>query len=333
MLKSMMRKFFAYEACNELTAGRFNHCSSVCPHKSGVLIAWYAGLNECDDTQGVHVAYVEDGIQSAPVRVGDKTGNPVLLPYGKDAILLWSRFEDTGYLRSRVDRWKYCSNWLQWVRFENGVVKIVGEPKEFSNPDEHLLGRCNPLIMPSGEYILPMYDEVARQGVIYRGDGWDFECVGRIGENMIQPTLWLHSGSGDKDKKRIHSLSRNFGSRFQFYSQHSYSDDMGETWSKPKSTGILNHNSSLHSLYWNNHQLLLWNNTQKRNRVDMTLGVIDHFNGIKARPGVIVEGYGAYPSMCVDNNGYLNMSYTSADHIIIHRVWNKKHFWNKLGRE
>jgi predicted neuraminidase len=322
MIKKLVHNLFAKSRRIYIRAGAFNHCSTVCAHQDGVLVAWYAGVGECRDDQSVHVVYVNGDHQSIPLRIGDKTGNPVLIPVDRNkAILLWSKFEDIAPMRSIVERWKYCSLWTVNVNYHNGRISLSGTSKQIAGPEQHLLGRCNP-IKYGDQYLLPLYDEMGRQGVIFRGKGQDFECIGRLGKDMIQPTLWVGQW-----KDRIHSLSRNFMNKTQFKARKSYSDDGGETWSDPEPTTIPNRNSSLHVFRWNGRNMILWNNTPLTQRKDMTLGILD---GMEPKTVCVLEDYGAYPSICADNNGDLNMTYTSRDRAIIHHTWNHKHFKKML---
>jgi len=309
---------FAKNRRIEIKIGNFNHCSSVCAHQNGVLIAWYAGSGECQDDQSVYVMHVNGDQQSTPLRIGNKTGNPVLIPTeGQEAVLLWSKFEDIAPMSHIVERWKYCSLWATSVSYHNGRIHLIGTSKQITEPTQHLLGRCNP-IKHKGQHILPLYDEMGRQAVIFRGKELDFESIGRFGEDMIQPTIWV-----GRWKDRIHSLSRNFMSETQFKARASYSDDGGKTWCTPKPTAIPNRDSSLHVFRWNDYKLLLWNNTPLTQRENMTLGIMD---GLDVKPVCIMENYGAYPSICADDAGNLNMTYTSLNRTIIHHAWNHKYF-------
>jgi hypothetical protein len=324
MLKKLFHNWFDKSRRIEIRAGNFNHCSSVCAHKNGVLIAWYSGTGECRDDQSVYVAFINGDQQSTPLRIGDKTGNPVLIPTENDnaAMILWSRFEDIGRMRNIVERWKYCSLHIMVVNHTNGRVGLRGSAKQIAPPEQHMLGRCNPIAYDD-QLLLPLYDEANRQGVIFKGHGFDFEFAGRIGENMIQPTLWVG------ENNRIHSLSRNFMTNEHFRARHSYSDDGGETWSVPEPTVIPNRNSSLHAIRWNGLNLLLWNDTPQMQRKNITLGVIE---GTDIKPVAVIDDYGAYPSMCVDGQNDLHMTYTSSQRTIIHHTWNYRHFKNLTRR-
>lgn len=290
----------------ELSEGHFNHCASVCPYEDGVLIAWYAGISECHNEQSVYVAYCDDSKVSTPMKVGNGTGNPVLIPDGP--ILLWSKFEDSGYVSGLVDRWKYCSLWTRQIKLSGGETSFEGATHRLSSPDEHLLGRCNPIIDSDGSVILPLYDEMNANGVIFKGNRHELNRVGTIGFDMIQPTIW-------KDGDKYCSLSRNFKS-VERYSQYSYSPDCVK-WSKPESTSIPNMNSSLHVTRWNGLNFVLWNNTIGRMRKNLTLGIIVDSMPLSVIPIKLIDSYGAYPSMCVDKNNNLNIAYSTEKHRIM----------------
>lgn len=260
-------------------------------------MAWYSGSAECRDDQSVYLLYIDENSSPAPVRLGDKTGNPVVWQTGADtATLLWSRFEDVP-VSSIVDRWKHCSLWVQQIKLENGQV-VLGKSQPLASKNEHLLGRCNP-IWYNGGMLLPLYNELDRYGIIYKGDGWDFQRLGIIGKDMIQPTIWR---TGDK----IGSLSRNFGNN-KLYAQYSESEDGGLSWTDPVDSSLLNNNSSVHVVDAFDEMLVLWNNTASTTRTHMTLG---RLNGLAAS-GIKVVGlaHGAYPSMCFADD-WLHFSFT-----------------------
>ena len=316
------------------TSFKFNHCSTICPYHGGVLLAWYSGTGECCDDQSVYVISIDGLQQSEPLRIGDCTGNPVLIPTkGGGAVLLWSKFEDKlhtpiGKLLRLADRWKYCSLWIQRVVVENGEIYLQGKSKRISGPEQHLLGRCNPLVH-NGSVLLPLYDEVERSCVIFEGkwdnhDGLDYTEIGRYGTDTIQPTLWC---KGDK----IGSLARNFSTHNEL-SQFCESAN-GVNWSEPTLSNIWNLNNSLHVVKWHDYIIILWNDTNGRFRKNLTLGVLkcetDDLGFLKvfAEPVEVVGAkYGAYPSMCIDNNGNLNFSFTNNSKQIEYHVWNHKFF-------
>ena len=126
-----------------LSSARYNHCSSVCPHRDGVLIAYYAGQRECHPTQATRIVYWDGERYSDTVKLADGTGNCVIWSIDdKEAVLAYSVFEK--YLPERpVMQWMYCSNWLVKVSFVDGAI-VVGEPKELEiDPRIGCLARCH----------------------------------------------------------------------------------------------------------------------------------------------------------------------------------------------
>jgi hypothetical protein len=286
------------------------------------MLAWYAGSGECQNDQSVHVVFI-DGLNITPsLRIGDCTGNPVLVPNGKDAVLLWSKFEDNGRYARLADRWKTCSLWMQEIGVRAGEVTLLYEPNRIAGPEQHLLGRCNPLLI-GDTVILPLYDEVRRECVIFKGSGTEYQEIGRFGNDMIQPTLWERDG-------KIRALSRNFGSH---HKRSRYCESIGGSWTEATSSSLWNLNNSLQVTTWNDEDVVLWNDTNGRWRKNMTIGVLKYgeddlgFMRVAAEPVEVVGAqHGSYPSMCVDYDGNLNFSFTNAAREISYHVWNAKTF-------
>lgn len=311
---TILDRLFSMEQSFQLVASKFNHCSTVCPINNGSLVAWYSGTKECADDQSVYIVFINREI-SEIIRIGDKTGNPVLWKTDqKRAILLYSKFENAGTIRRLVDRWKYCSLWVQHVELDKSL-RLVGNPIQLTEPTQHLLGRCAPL-MHSGQLLIPLYDEVARNGVIANFKNDNFTFMSSVGVDMIQPTLWAHNG-------KLCCLSRNFGSTMN-YSLYCESADGGINWSDPSQTLIPNNNSSLHVRNFNGIDYIMWNNTTNRYRSLMTFGELTTTGGfLSAKPiEIISEEHGAYPWLECANNRIV-MSFTRNQKIICN-VWNTK---------
>lgn len=311
----IFKQIFAKEFKEEIAIPnkRMHHCSTICKHKNGVLIAFYAGSNECADDQSVYISY-----NNNHERIGDETGNPVLWDNKDYATLLWSEFDQTRKFDNIIDKWKHCSLWIRHIKFSN-KFEFVGEPVKILG--EHLLGRCQPL---SGK-LLPLYDELRRYGVIYHMNGLETTKLSIIGTNMIQPTIWEQDGI-------LCSLSRNFGSNDTF-AKFSYSTSGGIEWSRPKKTLIRNNNSSLCTTKWGDDIIILWNDTDKRIRSNLTIGCINLTNfkiAEEVMPCVesieVISSYGSYPSMCVDKYDRLHMTFTNKNKKIEHHVWNRKYY-------
>lgn len=313
---------FAINKRSSIGAGAFNHCASLCPCSDGVLLAWYAGTGECQDDQSVHVTYLSNGRPLPPIRIGDKTGNPIVWREGDKHWLLWSRFEDLESSRILATRWRSCSLWIQQVEISDGIQ--LSEPALLAEATEHLLARTNPLTVGK-RTILPLYDEVRRQCVMYGGKDGQFEEISRYGDHIIQPAIWR---SGDT----IHSLSRNFGNRKK-RSCYFFSGDAID-WRPGGFSYFKNVNNSLAVCQWDDQHVVLWNNTDAIYRVDMTLGLVGWNVDVPSPlPIVIVnKRHGSYPCLCVDDNDLLHFAYTDPNRRISYHVWNKKNFKRELKR-
>lgn len=308
----LSNRIFAGTTSLEVSVSPFNHCSSVCPIGEGNLLAWYAGSGECRDDQSVHLLFISKENTTDIVRIGDNTGNPVVWQLDNDhAAILWSKFENVE-VRRLVDRWKHCTLWIQKLRITTGI-EFVGQPAQLANHHQHLLGRCSP-IWYHGQYLLPLYNEMERNCVIYGGNGLEFARLGTFGTNMIQPTIWAGNN-------KISALCRNFGNG-QTNAKYCYSTDSGLTWSEPEETEIPNNNSSLHAVRWQNSNYLIWNDTRGTFRERLAIGMLRNrrIPTLIKRPLIVSTAHGAYPSACVNPNGSLAFSYTKLKHIRFH-LW------------
>lgn len=358
MIGKISNNIFDVSMSREISAGRFNHCSSVCKYRDGILMAWYAGSGECKDDQSVHILFMDKDNESQQFRVGGKTGNPIIFSVDDVAYIIYSKFEDSGAMLRLADRWKYCSNWIARIAYEDGNISLH-DVELLTPPEVHILFRCNPIIHDS-KIVLPAYDEMEGKGrLIYldyptlkklQKNQWKKEVVPEIvswgvpiGKGIIQPTIWVQKGY-------IHLLFRNFGNN-KTYAQHAstpwtpWYDMFNKTYQEDvimiQNSNVLNRNNSLHALTWSGGNTLIWNDTKRPGRNFLTIGDIHIQNSKTADmfslhgcPKVVADpiqrltttSYGAYPSMCEDKNGALWFSYTNARKKIIINVWSKKHY-------
>jgi len=325
----------------DVAVSQFNHCSSVCTFNDGVMITWYSGFGECLDDQSVHCIFIDKYGMSGILRLGDKTGNPITWKHNGKTFLLWSYFEDTGDISNPVNRWKYCSLWIQeyCVELSSSVnnkynIRLLGKPELLSGPKEGLLARCNPIVIDD-EVILPLYHETERYGVIMKGKGTSFKTTGKIQSSLcdnkydaslIQPTLWERDGV-------IHSLSRDFSPHAALNkAKYSYSEDSGETWSDPLPTAIHNRNNSIHVVKYGSEDYVLWNDSP-HGRDNLTLGILsggfdqqcNTYSGLEIEPIMVVDRvYGSYPSIATHGDD-LCFSYTTDRRTISYNLWSKEY--------
>ncbi len=297
----------------EIYEDGFNHCSTIHPYQDGVLIAWYSGSTECSDDQSVYIVFINHDTHSeinrspTRIRIGDKTGNPVLWQNGQDIYILWSKFEDDDTMFSLADRWKYCSIWVQKIDVCDNQI-LLSKPERIAASNQHLLGRCSVLTF-NNTTILPLYDELAGTCVLV--DGTTFKELSRFGVGMIQPTLWTK-------RNKVHALARNFRSTNK-KAQYVCSSDINN-WSQPVDTNIYNVNNSLCVVSWGRSEIIIWNNGLSRAR--LTLGLLNKdYSNLSAFPIIVVGvSYGAYPSCTIINN-QLHLTFTNYKRRIEYRVY------------
>jgi hypothetical protein len=307
----------------------YGHCATICPHQTGILLAYYKGP-ECTNAQRVVVEYYQKAEQKiCGITLPIKTGNCVLLPITPDkALLIYSYFEDTNGKeapKSAVERWRFCSNWSITLEYtDNGI--ITTEPKRFG-PRVGYLTRCAPIRIKNS-WILPMYREHDCYGLIMRSEtGLDRWCyVGRIGAEitasngrfgsgiLIQPTLWY-------DNKYLHSLSRDISEHKKAW--YSYSSNLGKTWTFPQSTTVTNYNNSIVAIQdqkslnplgpW-----LVWNDGSGRQKI--VLGKWKQSTKTAEPIVKLGERGGSYPNYCFDYEDNLHIVHTDMPYIAHHVI-------------
>lgn len=317
----------------QISFGQMNHCASACPLNEGIVISCYSGTAECEKDQSVYATYwseSNDPKYSNPIKLGELTGNPVIWSTGSNsAVLLCSIFTKMNV--PRIDRWRYCDNWLHKIQLENNRL-IIHESRRL-DVDIGYLGRCQP-IQVGEEWLLPLYREHDCYGMILASkDGWSWEQRGNIGKMntdsgtrfgsgiLIQPTIW-HDGY------QIHALCRDITNVGKAW--YSYSSDVGRTWSKPIHSTIDSRNNSLVVIQdGTKSPWVVWNISvpQHNARKFMVLAKIDHIDALpkidhvenKYRLNPLKSTSASYPNYCFDNQGILHIVHTDRPNITHHR--------------
>lgn len=292
-----------------LSSGYFNHCSSICHFADGYFVAHYAGLNECSEDQSVFLTFVRHRTAIDTIKIGSGTGNPVIWNEQDAIVMLYSRFEDSNTIKCLVDRWKYCSLWVQKFSFMHNKIYWSSLPVKLSDASQHLLGRCRPVNF-DGHLVLPLYDEVNRSNVLYQVDLFpSFKPLATYGHQMIQPTLWSSGGM-------LHSLSRNFNQTVQFAHYNQSAD--GSRWSDSKESSIYNTNNSCHAFTFNSINYLIWNDHPSYDRRNLSIGIINDDLTI-TKVAVLDKKYGSYPSVSTKDDEAIISYTTSARTIAVRR--------------
>lgn len=300
----------------QFAPNRFQHCSTISkgPPGAGTFLAYYTGDAEMHKTQHVRIHWFSDeGREADPVDLGDYTGNPVLLETIQGTRLIYSKFETL--VPNRIEWWQHCSLWnssldVQWINGKPNI--IVGAPKQIiidepsgDKPPVGLgfLPRCNPIWSPSGGYLLPLYREHAPNfhgTIAFSKNGIDWEYRGTIGRGVrcIQPTIFYQDG-------KLIALLRKFSRGAEPFAYYSESMDDGKTWSEVIQSPYLNANNSILAVS-SETKLIVWNN-DPMGRTKISLGT---FSLDKPRLITQLDGYGSYPSACVDRDT-LHITYTA----------------------
>lgn len=305
---------------------RVNHCATICPYQDGVLVAFYGGTGECEEDQSVHLyKYDPIGSYTHVKSLPPGTGNPVIWNWNSNIFLLYSRFEKE--TKRLVDKWKYCSNWLnvfpEYGDLENSHTTHI--PNSFG-----YLGRCQPIEYNGFTYV-PMYTEHNCFGEIWRINymTMKFAIVGRIGVTdesagtrfgrgkMIQPTLWHHDGI-------IYMLARDiFGVGKAWFA---CSKNGGVTWTDIVETKLSNHNNSIVAIHDPNQTTKLpyvvWNCADKsvngRRRRTLLLGkLIETDDGLDASHIELLNSSSpaAYPNYCFDKSHNLHIVHSDGGNL------------------
>lgn len=305
----------------------YGHCASICPHKNGILLAYYNGP-ECSDEQAVNVEYCEGNKKLAHLTFPVKTGNCVLCASHNDkAVLIFSYFNDTDgveHATRPVKRWRFCSNWRTLIEYKNQIncTRMEIFP---TDPMIGYLVRCNPIKIKDS-WFLPIYREHDCHGVILKSNnGWDWHVVGRIGVErpdvgihgngvLIQPTIWF-------DGKIMHSLSRNITPQPRAW--YSKSEDIGKHWTEPIQVSVWNQNNSIVAIHngtdspwlvWNHgsarRALVLGRWKPERNHAVPYLKLNDELDHSSA----------SYPNYCFDKDGNLQIVHTDTGVILRHII-------------
>jgi len=296
-----------------LGAAAFNHCSSVLPIEQGTIVTWYAGRGECLDDQSVYVAFLNNHKQQDIIRIGDKTGNPIVWTQDGKINLLFSKFEDSHIVNNLADRWKYCSLWIQQLKLIDKQLVMIGRPIRIATSDAHLLARCPPVIHQD-RLLLPLYDEYTRQCVIYTHSNGEYYELSRFGKDLIQPTIWSKNNA-------LYALARNF-TNIPHNLAEVHSSASGDEWQSEGTSELYNVNNSVCAANWRNGVAVVWNDTPGYHRANLSLGFLMHRKDT-LRPFKISNLsplHGSYPT-CVVHNDQLYITYTNLDRRIVYDVW------------
>jgi predicted neuraminidase len=312
----------------EIPTGPYKHPASICALDNGDLyLTYYGGEGEYAGGTAVYGSRLASGSTAwtAPKQLARdplrSLGNGVAwqAPDGKLWLFYVVRFGDT-WSSSRI------------------AVKISSDRGESWSDasmlrlDEGWMVRGKPILLHSGDWLLPIYDE----------KGGDRE---RLSPESASLFLIREARSGAwKDSGRIRSKNGNiqpspvelepghvvawcrrgggYGRDEKGYIVRAESRDGGRTWSPGVDTDLPNPNSAVEAIKLQSGRVLLVYNPVMSGRSPLVAAISE--DGGKTWPRRLTLATGrdsfAYPSAVQTKDGRIHVVYTSAERTVIHRA-------------
>lgn len=287
-------KYILNEMCLSIYYNNYNHSPSVLPlEDDNYLTAWYSGEYECSQDQAVIISQ-KNGEKHHVLEPG--TGNPILFRDDNGNIkIIYSKFKDYKTLYHIAEKWKYCELYVRSISPEFGLT----EPTKLSDSNEHLLARCSP-ISYQNKTIIPLYNELEGNCElrVFKQDKLTHFCA-PFGKLAIQPSLFTK-------EEKLYSFCRNFltvGQKMRMYDLEGNYEELN----------IQNNNSSVASINFNNHVLIVYNDTKTQHRVNLSLGCFIDNKIIKLYH---IDDHGSYPSIAKTKDGLI-VAYTRSNKIAV----------------
>lgn len=287
-------KYILNEMCTSIYYNNYNHSPSVLSLENGdYMTAWYSGEYECSKDQAVIIS-IKSELKHHVLEPG--TGNPILFrDENKDIKIIYSKFKDHKTFYHIAEKWKYCELYVRSIspKFE------LSEPTKLSDSNDHLLARCSP-ISYQNKTIIPLYNELEGNCVLKvfsQNEISDF-CA-PFGELAIQPSLFIR-------EEKLYSFCRNFlttGKKLRIYDSNGDYEELN----------IYNNNSSIASINFNNHILIVYNDSKTSHRVNLSLGCLIDNQITKLYH---IDDHGSYPSIATAKDGLL-VAYTKSNKITV----------------
>jgi predicted neuraminidase len=288
---------------NPLDKGMFCHCPSILETQSGTLmVAWYAYPEDehCDATLVITKKSPDQskwGLSQSILDTGKySAGNPVLFqePGGRIHLL---------YVVLKGHYWNDA--YLQGV-WSDDEGKTWSQPVQLWQKPGMMI-RHPPVLLDSGSYLLPAYDERARQSIIlsssppytqwqpaYRFVAPEIIQSSIVKEQSGKLTMFFRPAT---DPRKI-SLS--------------VSTDQGKSWSNPGLTPLPNPLSGVSAFSVGNNLVVIYNHTEQHQRWPLsaswssdggkTWEDVRHLDEVKLEV--------SYPSFIVGNNKSVHGVYT-----------------------
>jgi predicted neuraminidase len=286
---------------NPQDKGIFCHCPSILETQSGTLmVVWYVYPE--DEYVGATLAIAIKKKGRSTWGMGKtilnnskySVGNPVLFqdPDGRIHLL---------YVALKGKYWNDA--YLQEACSDDEGQTWTNPIQLWSNPG--MMVRHPPVLLDSGSYLLPAYDENKRQTVLLTSEPpyskWQ-ESYRFESHDLIQPAIVKENGltmvfRPSTDPRKIHL---------------SHSSDKGKTWSQPETTSLPNPLSGVSAFSSNNNLVVIYNHTEEHQRWPLSASCKQ--NGSNNWGKVLhidpVQLEVSYPSFIMGSNNMVHGVYT-----------------------
>lgn len=289
------------------------HASTIEETASGLIAAWFGGMDEGEPDVGIWTSRHENGKWTAPVEVANgiqpdgkrhACWNPVLFQPKQGPLMLFYKVGPTpsrwwGMLMTSADRGKTWS-------------------KPIKLPDE-ILGpiRSKPVQLADGTILCGSSSEHAGWKIHFErtpdlGKTWSRTKANSDPKEFaaIQPTILVH-------KNQFQALCRSRQGRIT----EVWSSDNGHTWSPMKATSLPNPSAGVDGVTLKDGRHLLVYNHTPRGRTPLNVAIST--DGKEWAPLVTLEsepGEYSYPAMIQTRDGLVHITYTWKRKRIKHAV-------------
>jgi len=310
-----MRRYVVFAATPEL---RSCHAATLTALPGGdLLAAWYAGSREAAPDVAIYGARLVPGSAawSAPFLLANTPdrpeGNPVLFTDPDGGVWLL-------YVTLTGDKW--TTSRMKFRRSADGGH--TWGAKRVLSPEPGWMIRNRPLALPSGEWLLPAYDE--RDWTSFALISADQGKTWRSGSRVIAPPGVIQPAIAPLADCRLLMLLRTGGPGGWIW--QATSADRGQTWSQAMPTAIPNNNSGLDLIRLRDGHLLLACNpvADSKRRTPLSLLLSDdeghtwhRWLDVETDPGEF-----SYPALLQADDGTIHMVYTYLRTAIAHVALN-----------
>ena len=326
----------------EVPTGKYKHPSSFDELDNGDLyLAYYGGAGEYASGTVVYGARLKKGSShwSQPKRIAGNPfrslGNPVVWQ-GPDG-LVWlfyvTRFGDT-WSTSRIKVKISRDGAVSWS--DSALLTI--EPGT--------MVRAHPIVLQTGEYLLPIYHETGHDTELVGPDTTSFFLRYNPSNKKWSSSKRIRSDHGNLqpavaqvDDRHLIAYCRRGGGyepTTEGYLIRSESRDGGHTWGKGTNSSFPNPNSAVDFIKLRSGRLLLVYNHNMNDRTPLTAALSsDNGKTFPHRMNIAAgQGSFAYPTVVQTRNGKIHVTFTSQERTQInHAIFDENDLLSKPDKK